>query len=221
MNQLPALRNDTVASENLTIALAQKIKNEHALAQECAETAVQHAVRCGQLLLEAKASLRHGRFVPWVEANCKFSIRTAQAYIKVAGQKRSALRFSSLRQALDSPTISGGEREMAPSNPKPPKEKKLESDPKVAEKLAEALKTIDNLAEEKSDLADTARIAEDKVQALEATEPDEQQKLIMELQKKIQRKDGEIARLTAERNRLNDKCNQLIRQVKALQKGRD
>jgi peptidoglycan hydrolase CwlO-like protein len=52
----------------------------------------------------------------------------------------------------------------------------------------------------------------------EATEPDEQQKLIATLQKTVQRKDGEITRLRGNVSDLNNKCNALIRQVKSLQR---
>jgi superfamily II DNA or RNA helicase len=53
----------------------------------------------------------------------------------------------------------------------------------------------------------------------ETTEPDEQQKEIAKLQKLIvQRKDGEIERLTRRANDCNNKCNELIRQVKLEQK---
>lgn len=104
---------------------------------------------------------------------------------------------------------------------KPKKEKK----PKVVvadrkfEKLYEAVK--EELAETKEKLAaviETAEERQDKLTMFEATEPDEQQQLIADLQKKIVRKDAEIARLTSDRNRLNDKCNQLMRQVRMLEK---
>lgn len=98
------------------------------------------------------------------------------------------------------------------------REKKTKSAPGADFSVERLEKLVKELEEQKDDLADTARELSDKLAMFEATEPDEQQKLIATLQKTAQRKDGEIARLTAERNRLQDKCNQLIRQVKALQK---
>lgn len=86
--------NDIVVADKLSPALAaENINKEHALAQQCAETAVQHAVRCGQLLLEVKASLQHGEFMPWVSANCGFSYESAKRYMMVAkeSEKGNAL----------------------------------------------------------------------------------------------------------------------------------
>lgn len=103
--------NDLVVAEVLSPAkLADDINTEHELAQSSQQTSVEHAVRCGQLLLEAKAGLDHGEFTPWIEANCKFSVRSAKAYMQVAraAQKGSVLPFSSLRQALGNE--SGGQR---------------------------------------------------------------------------------------------------------------
>ena len=37
----------------------------------------------GELLSEAKAKLGHGDWLPWLEANCEVSVRTAQAYMRV------------------------------------------------------------------------------------------------------------------------------------------
>lgn len=87
------------------------------------------------------------------------------------------------------------------------------------ETLYEAVKAeLAELKEKNVELADVARELNDKLTMFETTEPDEQQKLIASLQKKLVRKDAEIERLTLERNRLNDKCNQLMRQVKMLEK---
>jgi len=49
--------------------LAGKIEAEHQAAIGAARSAMEHAIRCGQLLLEAKASIGHGGWLPWVEAN--------------------------------------------------------------------------------------------------------------------------------------------------------
>jgi hypothetical protein len=64
------------------------------------ESVVDYAIQCGQLLIEQKARLKHGEWKPWVEANCEFSFRAAQKYMQVSSQKRTAMRFSSLQQAL-------------------------------------------------------------------------------------------------------------------------
>ena len=38
-----------------TPVISQEINREHALARSCAESAIQHAIRCGQLLQSQKA----------------------------------------------------------------------------------------------------------------------------------------------------------------------
>ena len=50
-------------------ATAAEINREHNLAVGFAAKAVEHARRAGELLLQVKASLPHGAFLPWVEAN--------------------------------------------------------------------------------------------------------------------------------------------------------
>lgn len=78
------------------------INGEHRNAMECAETAVQHAIRCGELLLEVKDELPRGTFDGWVSRNCEFGRSTAYAYLKAAQSSALVDGFSSLRQALKS-----------------------------------------------------------------------------------------------------------------------
>ena len=47
-----------------------------------------HAIRMGELLIEAKKVAPHGTFRAWVEANTSVSQRMAQMYMKVAGDRR-------------------------------------------------------------------------------------------------------------------------------------
>lgn len=99
----------------------------------------------------------------------------------------------------------------------PEKEKK--DDPRDAE-IRRLRAALEEAEDKREAAADEARELEDKLTMFEATEPDEQQKLIAKLQKQVQRKDGEIQRLNTEIRRLNDKNNALIRQVKSLQKAK-
>lgn len=102
----------------------------------------------------------------------------------------------------------------------PPKPKAVIASRDV-EKLYEACKAeLADVKERYETLGETARELQDKLEMFETTEPDEQQKKIAELQKLVQRKDGEITRQRGQINDLNNKCNALIRQVKSLQKGR-
>jgi hypothetical protein len=90
----------TVSSK--TFAATTEINNEHRLAHLCAAEAVNHAIRCGELLVAKKAELGHGNFMPWVKANCEFSYASAAVYIKAHNQSSSGLEFSSLRELFPS-----------------------------------------------------------------------------------------------------------------------
>jgi hypothetical protein len=44
---------------------------------------VRHAIAAGELLIEAKEQLAHGRWLPWLRDQCTISERTAQLYMRV------------------------------------------------------------------------------------------------------------------------------------------
>jgi hypothetical protein len=64
--------------------LAAEINREAGLADEAWALAVQHALRAGELLIQAKAELRHGEWLPWLRDNFERSERTAQLYMALA-----------------------------------------------------------------------------------------------------------------------------------------
>ena len=64
--------------------LATAIDREHRTAIGAARTALEHAAECGRLLLEAKASVPHGGWLPWIQANLSFGPRQAQKYLRLA-----------------------------------------------------------------------------------------------------------------------------------------
>ena len=64
--------------------LASSINDEHVKAQKHWEKAVEHAVKVGELLTHAKSQVEHGEWLPWLEANCAFSKRMAQNYVRLA-----------------------------------------------------------------------------------------------------------------------------------------
>lgn len=49
-----------------------------------ARTAVEHAHKAGQLLIEAKKDVSHGQWGEWVKINCQFSERTARKYMQLS-----------------------------------------------------------------------------------------------------------------------------------------
>jgi hypothetical protein len=90
-------------------AAHQSARDAYQHAAEHASTAVHHAVTAGQLLLAVQAQVQThgGDWLPWVRQNCAFSARTAQRYMRLAGnwsawdeQKRHAVSRLSLRRAL-------------------------------------------------------------------------------------------------------------------------
>lgn len=75
-------RND--ATELNTQHYAQEINWHHQQATTLANSAIEHAKAAGQKLLEVKAALPHGEFVPWCAANLNVSVRQGQRYMRAA-----------------------------------------------------------------------------------------------------------------------------------------
>ena len=69
---------------DLTLSdIATQINTEHARVQSAIREGLQHALKCGELLAQAKALVNHGEWLPWLSKNCAVSERTAQAYMRV------------------------------------------------------------------------------------------------------------------------------------------
>jgi hypothetical protein len=64
--------------------IARDIAREHALAQEAAASALEHARACGELLIEAKGIVAHGGWGAWLGEHFPASARTAQRYMTIA-----------------------------------------------------------------------------------------------------------------------------------------
>jgi hypothetical protein len=83
--------------------LAARIHDEHQAATSALRQGVLHAIAAGDLLLEAKARLKHGGWLDWLKANCEIPERTVQAYMRLARlpvEKRNAVADLPLREAL-------------------------------------------------------------------------------------------------------------------------
>jgi hypothetical protein len=86
------------------IALA--INQEHEAAFGKARQALDHARRAGEFLLKAKRRLTHGSWLPWIRENCRFSVRMAQGYMRLAEgwpeleAKCATVAYLPLRDAL-------------------------------------------------------------------------------------------------------------------------
>ena len=66
--------------------IAIALNKEHVAVGTAINAGLDHARRAGQLLIEAKARLSHGKWLPWLHANFAGSRRTAQVYIRIASK---------------------------------------------------------------------------------------------------------------------------------------
>ena len=64
--------------------LACEINTEHGHVETHKRSAIKHAIRCGELLLEMKQRVGHGNWLAWVEENFQASERTARNYMEIA-----------------------------------------------------------------------------------------------------------------------------------------
>jgi hypothetical protein len=95
---------------NSLVELAARIRAEHDSAGAAIKRTIEHAIAAGELLLEAKAQLKHGQWMPWLKDHCGLSDRTARAYMRVAKNKdklseNGNVADLSLRGAMDALTI--------------------------------------------------------------------------------------------------------------------
>jgi hypothetical protein len=71
------------ASNSLT-DLAARVRIEHEAASAALRDGLKHAIAAGKLLIEAKAQIDHGQWLPWLVEHCLVSERSAQSYMRVA-----------------------------------------------------------------------------------------------------------------------------------------
>jgi hypothetical protein len=69
---------------NYLTDLAARIQALHQATTENLRRSVENAMACGDLLIEAKAQLKHGQWLPWLQDHCLISERTAQLYMRTA-----------------------------------------------------------------------------------------------------------------------------------------
>lgn len=78
--------------------LAQRIQAEHQAVIAAVRSTAEHAMAAGDLLIEAKAKVNHGGWQLWLKEHCAFSERTAQLYMRLAGN-RTAIESKAQRVA--------------------------------------------------------------------------------------------------------------------------
>jgi hypothetical protein len=85
-----------IAASNSLADLGGRINEAHCLAMRHAGEAVAHAIACGQMLLEAKAKVPHGQWLPWLRNNITFGERSAQGYMRIAQRLPNPQRVADL-----------------------------------------------------------------------------------------------------------------------------
>lgn len=96
-------------SDIITIPTVEQINLEHRLANSKAIEAVQHATNCGLMLLQIKASLNHGEWLPWLNGEIEsgrltVAERTVHKYMRIARnspREANLLEAPSIRAALE------------------------------------------------------------------------------------------------------------------------
>ncbi len=122
--------------------LAREINTEHSHVETHKHTTIQHAIRCGELLLEMKQRVGHGNWLAWVEEHFEASERTARNYMEIAKSAavadlsddttmRSALRALASRSQSKAPKLEPKDPppSMAPANGHIP----IEGDERISE----------------------------------------------------------------------------------------
>lgn len=112
--------------------LEQAIRYEHDAATTAARTAIEHAIRCGELLADAKAQVPHGGWAGWLAEHFPASDRTARGYMRLAAHAEQVDR-----QGLADLGIEGALRQLAA----PPAERSRLEDVRAA------LPDLDNATE--------------------------------------------------------------------------
>jgi Protein of unknown function (DUF3102) len=82
--------------------LAGRINAQCEQAEAAARSAIEHAWEAGKLLLEAKASVRHGEWRAWCESNLRVKYRQLAKYMQLHEGYKSALQctFASIDEAV-------------------------------------------------------------------------------------------------------------------------
>jgi Protein of unknown function (DUF3102)/ParB-like nuclease domain len=82
-------------TKNLKSTPKDEIHRLHSEINSAAESSLKKAIRIGELLIEQKKSLPHGKWLPWLESNVPFSERSAQNYM-LCFDRREYLKSASV-----------------------------------------------------------------------------------------------------------------------------
>jgi Protein of unknown function (DUF3102) len=79
-NVIPLIRPTPETDEVLAAFLADLADQVRSHSRSCTTS----VIAIGKVLMQAKQRLAHGRFTSWVRAECEFTLRSAQNYIRAA-----------------------------------------------------------------------------------------------------------------------------------------
>ena len=95
-------------NELIAVPTVEQINLEHRLAFNKAGEALQHATNCGLMLLQVKASLSHGEWLPWLNGEIEsgrltVGERQARRYMQAASNRTSMsdLKYPAIQEALE------------------------------------------------------------------------------------------------------------------------
>ena len=80
--------------------LTRLIREEHQAYERDAKSAIERAIRVGELLVAAKRHVRHGEWGLWVQTQAPFGERQAQNYMRLAANAKRVADLPSPRSAL-------------------------------------------------------------------------------------------------------------------------
>jgi hypothetical protein len=64
--------------------LARKANRAHIACETAIRSALEHAKRCGEILIQAKGLVGRGNFQGWIKQHCDFPPHAARSYMKRA-----------------------------------------------------------------------------------------------------------------------------------------
>ena len=88
-----------VSDRARAVELTQGAKHEMALADAAWDSAVHHALRAGDRLIEAKSLVKHGQWTKWLREN-GISPRMAQNHMRLAANRQRVADLGSVREAI-------------------------------------------------------------------------------------------------------------------------
>ena len=90
----------TTAPRDLA-TIGVELRRQVRLAEKYLAKALEHAIQAGELLIEAKARVGHGEWLPWLAENFDRTPRTASNWMLLARNKKQVSHLGSVSEALD------------------------------------------------------------------------------------------------------------------------